>query len=250
AGSFVSVPVVFAGKILKVPILIHQMDIRAGLANKIMSTFATKITVGFEKSLNDYPKNKTVWTGNPVRENFKVKSEFNLIDDLPTLLVLGGGTGAMAINNLIKNNLKKLTEFCQIIHITGKNKSIKINSSNRYHSFEFLQDTLKAYAISDAVVSRCGIGTLSELSVLKKPSILIPIPDSHQEENADIFAKADAAIVLNQKNITDTIFVETVKKILYNKDIKNKLSKNISKTFKADGTKKIIEIIKTIIYDK
>ncbi|MEA2088319.1 MAG: UDP-N-acetylglucosamine--N-acetylmuramyl-(pentapeptide) pyrophosphoryl-undecaprenol N-acetylglucosamine transferase [Patescibacteria group bacterium] len=267
AGSFVSVPVIFAGKILRVPILIHQMDVRKGLANKIMAPFADKITVGFEKSLNDYPKNKTVWTGNPVRKELRItnyelrqpkagqllaeiKNEFNLIDNLPTLLVLGGGTGAMAINNLIKNNLEKLTEFCQIIHITGKNKSIKIAFNKKYHSFEFLQDTIKTYAVSDAIVSRCGIGVLSELSAFKKPSILIPISDSHQEENADIFSRADAAIILNQKNITDDIFIETVKKILYNKDVKDRLSKNISEIFKADGTEKIIEIIKTIIYDK
>ncbi|NCF75168.1 MAG: hypothetical protein GWO87_01625 [Xanthomonadaceae bacterium] len=261
AGSFVSVPTVFAGKILRVPILIHQMDIRAGLANKIMTPLATKITVGFEKSLNDYPKKKTIWTGNPIRQslkiktpassadmqNAKLKTNFNLIDDLPTLLVIGGGIGAMAINNLIQDNLEELTKFCQIIHITGKNKSIKTAFNNRYHHFEFLQNIFKAFTISDAVISRCGIGTLSELSAFKKPSILIPIPDSHQEENANFFVKAEAAIVLNQKNITNDIFVSSIKKILYNEDIKNKLSENIRKVFKSNGTEKVIEIIKTII---
>ena len=167
AGGFVSVPVAFASWILRVPILIHQQDARPGLSNKIMSFFAKKITVTFKKSLNDYSR-KAIWIGNPIRSNIeKLKidkkttiQKIKLNNKKPIILVIGGGTGSLFINNLIIKNLEKLTKFCQIIHITGKNKSINFNINKiNYKVFEFL-DLMKladVYSIADIVISRCGM---------------------------------------------------------------------------------------------
>lgn len=250
AGSFVSVPVVIAGWILKVPSLIHQQDVRPGLANKLMAPFAKKITVSFEKSLADYGK-KAVWTGNPTRHNLEISNNkpkmtnyFDLQNDLPVVLVMGGGTGAKGINNLISNGLDELTKFCQVIHITGKNKVEKIKVKN-YYFFESLniEEITEAYRLADVVVSRCGMGSLTELSCLGKPSILIPIPDSHQEENAEVFAEKDAAIVLDQKKITPEELSNKIKNILNNREIKEKLSNNIKNVMKKNANKEIIKII-------
>lgn len=254
AGSFVSVPVIFSGWLLRVPSLIHQMDIRPTLSNKIVALFAAKITVGFEKSLKDYSSRKTVWVGNPIRRSLraenrksKVESFFNLKNDIPIALIVGGGTGAMAINKLVWKSTSELTKFCKIIHITGKNKlSGSITTIANYHSFEFLntEQMASAYNLADIVVSRCGIGTLSELSFFKKPSILIPIPDSHQEENAELFKNAQAAIILSQKKITAKILAENIKKLLFNNYLKKQLGANIYKLTNPDATEKISKIIK------
>jgi len=263
AGSFVSVPVVWAGWFLNIPSIIHQQDIRKGLANKLMTPFAYRITVTFEKFLKEFPSHKVVWTGNPIREELKVKSEkleleeikkiFNLEKDLPTLLVMGGGTGALELNKLVVQALPKLLKFCQVIHLTGRNKNSKFQIldselKNRYHSYEFLTEKMKyAYLVADLVVSRAGMGTLTELSVLAKPAIIIPIPNSHQEENANFFKKHQAAIMLSQINLTPEKLTEKIKKLLQNKEKLVSLSENIHKLIKADAAEIIIEEIFKIV---
>ncbi len=255
AGSFVSVPVIFAAKVLRVPILIHQMDIRAGLANKIMSPFATKITVGFKKSLSDYPAKKTVWTGNPTRKDMKRASLskiekkdatdfFDLKDGLSTVLIIGGGTGALDINNLVYDCIDDLTKFCQVIHVTGKGKGgeVVINNS-KYHPFEFLPEIYKAYTVSDLVVSRGGLGVLSELSSLGKPSILIPMPNSHQEDNVSVFKDVGGAIILNQKELSKDVFVKNIKSVLTDDNLRKKLSLNIKKLSKNNAAQEIVDTI-------
>jgi len=249
AGGYVAVPVVLAGWFLKIPSLIHQQDIIPSLTNKILSPFAKKITVSFEKSLADFPKNKTVLTGNPIRkfilngDKERAIQKFNLEKNLPTLLVLGGGTGALFINNLIGQILSELTKFCQIIHLTGKDK-LKIENCklkiNRYYAYEFLtEEVTDAYAVADLVISRAGMNVLSELSVLGKPTIIIPIPDSHQEENAQYFQEKGAALVLDQKELTGEKLLNEIRELLGNKKKQNQLSENIKKIMLTNAAQKI-----------
>lgn len=252
-GSFVSVSVAVASWLLRKPVLIHQLDVRQGLANKIMSFFAVKITVGFSSSLKGYPARKTIWTGNPIRHSLSIsksreelRNKFNLNNELPVLLVLGGGTGSLALNKLIVESLDELTVFCQIIHITGKEKNIEAAPNKNYHSFEFLDNLPEAYAVADGVISRAGIGTLSELAVLKKPTILIPMPSSHQEDNADAFLEAGAVLFLDQNKATAEKIIGESKKILYNEKLRAELSENIGKIAKDGAAKKIVEIIKSL----
>ncbi|MDO9399132.1 MAG: undecaprenyldiphospho-muramoylpentapeptide beta-N-acetylglucosaminyltransferase, partial [bacterium] len=255
AGSFVSVPAVWAAWFLGAKVLVHQQDIRSGLANKLMAPLAKVITVVFEKSLKDYGK-KAVWIGNPIRsQKLKVKSQkyekYNLNKNLPIVLILGGGTGAMAINKLVWESLSELTKFCQIIHLTGKNKVItnyELQITN-YIKYEFLdvEQMAEVYNLADIVVSRCGLGVLSELSYLGKPTILIPLPDSHQEDNADIFIKAQAAIVLKQKELTSKKLINEIEKLIKNKELQEKLSKNIKLVMKQGANEAMIKIIKEIL---
>lgn len=256
AGSFASVPVVWAAWLSRVPILVHQQDARPGLANKLMAPFADVISATFEKSLKDYGK-KAVWIGNFVREeliNYKISrreafQKIGLRMDKPVVLVLGGGTGATAINELIWNGLDQLTKFCQIVHITGKNKipDSQFQIPN-YHYFEFVHTDgmAKAYTVADIVVSRCGMGVLTELSYLGKPAILIPLPDSHQEDNAAIFAEKKAAVVLNQKELTPEKLVENIKKLLADENLRAELRANIQTVIKRGANERIVEIIEKL----
>ncbi len=259
AGSFASVPAVWAAWLSRVPVLIHQQDARPGLANKLMAPFARAITVAFEKSLADYGE-KAVWTGNPVRRSLTIRNKeqrtrnnFNLKSDLPVVLVIGGGTGAMAINKLIWRSLNELTRFCQVIHITGEGKkpNYKLQITN-YKNYDFLnsEQMAEAYAAADVAVSRCGMGVLTELSYLGKPAILIPMPDSHQEENAAIFSEKQAAIVLSQKELTPEKLADNIKKLLNDEILRDKLAGNIKEVIKRGTNEKIAEIINDIINKK
>jgi len=252
AGGFVSVPVVLVAWILGIPVLIHQQDIRPGLANKLMAPAAARITVALDISLKDFSSRKTILVGNPVRiiSNFqfpisKKISNFKFQNQLPVILVMGGGTGALAINNLILNNLNKLTKFCNVIHITGKNKNNKIiNNNNNYKSFEFLGDQIfDVLNLADIVVSRAGLSSLTELAYFKKPTIIIPIPNSHQEDNAEYFADKNACIYLKQDDLDKNIFISNIKNLIDSKEIKKQLAENIHKIFIDYSGEKIIKEI-------
>ncbi len=257
AGGFVAVPLSWAAWILKIPVIIHQQDVVPGLANKIMSRVANIITVTFSTSLKAYGKNaklignlgpdfsKTKLSHNEVLDKYKIKDS-----SLPLILVLGGGTGSLFLNKLIKDSLNDLIKFSRVIHVVGSSlRDIENNfNHDNYSKIEFVdhQDLLVLMSLADLVVSRCGLATLTELSFLSKPSILIPMPNSHQEFNAFEFMNKEAAIVLSENNLTSDNFVKEIKNILLDDNLKNKLSQNIFKVIK-NGNQEMIAIIESII---
>lgn len=260
AGGFVAVPAVWAGWILRVPSLIHQEDVRPGLANKLSARFAKIITVTFSESLKYFPR--AVVTGNPVRQEIfsgmkdRAIDFFKLEKDPPTLLILGGGTGALELNKLVIDAATELLEFCQIIHLTGgrfDDKTFTISEllkaeNPRYHAFDFLVTEFKdAYAAADLVISRAGLGTLTELAVLGKPTVLIPIPKSHQEDNAWYFKKNNAVYLWDQTQLTPENFVGGVRELINNKVELENLSRNIKGAMKSDAAQMIAEEVLKII---
>lgn len=278
AAGFVAVPVTWAGWLCGVLSLIHQQDILPSLSNKLMAPFARRITVAFEQSLKDFPVGKTYWTGNPIRQIFlrgdrsRAMNFFKLDPGVPTLCVFGGGLGARQINRLVWDSLEQLTQFCQIIHLTGKNKleivrsssradpcspkgmsrrNLKFEINNRYHAYEFLIEEIgDAFAVADLVVSRAGLGALTELSVLGKPAIIIPMPNSHQELNAKFFADRGAVIMMDQKNITPEAFVKTIKKLITDREQLSKLQQQIKTLAKPDAAEQIVAHLRQICYNR
>ncbi|MFA5359400.1 MAG: undecaprenyldiphospho-muramoylpentapeptide beta-N-acetylglucosaminyltransferase [Patescibacteria group bacterium] len=247
AGSFISVPIVWAAWILRVPVLIHQQDIIAGLANKLMAPFAKIITVTFESSLKDYGE-KAVWVGNPIRRELKINS-LKTHNHLPVVLIIGGGTGAMAINKLAEDSLSELVKFCHVIHITGKEKSVLNNEIANYKNYEFLdvEKMVEVLHAADLVITRAGLGFLSELSYLGKPSIIIPMPDSHQEVNAEFFKNRKAAIVINQKDLTVENFIHMVRDLLADEKMLTNLSVNMAQAMKKGANQEMAKIIKNLL---
>ncbi|MBU4370104.1 undecaprenyldiphospho-muramoylpentapeptide beta-N-acetylglucosaminyltransferase [Patescibacteria group bacterium] len=252
AGGFISVPLAWAAWLLRKPIFIHQQDIIPGLANKLIAPLAKKITISFDKSFKNFKKRKTILTGNPVRKEIflgdkeKAIKQFNLDNNLPVLLIIGGGTGAQKINEMIAQIVPELVEFCQVIHLTGKGKKIedkKLDFKN-YQQYEFLsQEIPDLYQAADLIISRAGLGVLTELSVLKKPMICIPIPDSHQEFNAQYYADQEAVVLINQKILKPGKLLEKIKKTINSEKQLKDLSNNISKLAHPRAGEKIAKII-------
>jgi len=259
AGSFISVPVVWAARLLRVPVLVHQQDARPGLANRLMAPFASAITVTFESSLEHFGS-RAVWTGNPVRREIK---SFNIAkqeavrkmglrgNKNQVVLIMGGGTGAQAINELVAGALPKLTDMCQVIHITGRNRGDlpeldRAETQDRnYKKFDFLQTDglVKAYTVADIVVSRCGMSSLTELSFLAKPCILIPIPDSHQEDNAAVFRAKEAAKVLDQTELDPETFAGHISELVHDREAREKLAGNIKYIMRPDANRRLLRLI-------
>lgn len=254
AGGYVSVPVVSAGWFLRCRSFILQQDILPTLSNKILVPFVKKIFVSFPPSLKDFPQNKTILVSHPIREMIfrandqRAQEIFKLKKNKPTLLVLGGGTGAMSLNNLIWNNLKEITKFCQVVHLTGKDKLGIINrelkNKQDYYPYEFLvNDIPDLLSFADLIISRAGVNFLAELAILGKPVIIIPIPDSHQEANAQYFQEKNAAIVLNQKELTSEKLLNKIRELINDKEKQNQLSENIKKIVLKNAAEKIVEEI-------
>lgn len=204
SGSFISVPVILAAKLLGIKIWVHQQDLLPGLANKISSPFADLTTVTFEKTLNSFSR-KALWIGNFARQ-LVLKEKNN--NEKNILLFIGGGTGANFINNLALKLAQEKLEKVKIVLISGEGKRV---AGENLTVYEFLPPAklLDLMARSSLVVSRCGLGVLTELSALQKAVILIPMPDSHQEANAE--ALRDMAWqVLSQKDFSWENFVDII----------------------------------------
>ena len=253
AGAYVGVPVAWAAKLMGVPVLVHQQDIETGLANKLMSNAARKITVSFDISLKDFPASKVVLTGNPLREEFyhcdkkKSREFFHLRDDQPVILITGGGTGSQNINDLAAKALPKIVKFAQVIHTTGAGKA-KAYESENYHQYEFLKHEMpEALCVADLVVCRAGLSTLTELAVCGKPAVIIPMHKTHQEHNAAYYRSHNAAVVLSEPTLNPEALAETLRDLLSSREKLAQLSDSIKRIMPADGARRVADVLMGII---
>ncbi|MGM0438866.1 MAG: undecaprenyldiphospho-muramoylpentapeptide beta-N-acetylglucosaminyltransferase [Patescibacteria group bacterium] len=232
-GGYGSVPVAIAASILRIPIILHESDATPGLANKIVSKFATEVFVSFQDTENINPGKKFV-VGNPIRKSVldgdfeQGVNRFNLKKGKPVLLVLGGSQGSERINDTILAVLTQLLEEFEIIHQCGRDNIEKIREETEaflpeelkgfYHPYAFFDENQMkdAYAVASLVVSRAGAGSIFEIIANNKPSILIPLPEAaqnHQAENAYRVARVGATIVMEEENLTPHFFLEKVKSL-------------------------------------
>ncbi|MDO8435457.1 MAG: undecaprenyldiphospho-muramoylpentapeptide beta-N-acetylglucosaminyltransferase [bacterium] len=266
AGSYVAVPVARAAKFLNIPVFVHQQDVRVGLANRLMAKWASCITAAFPEHLKAFEKKEVLWTGNPVREELlhgdvaRARRTFSLKNDLPVVLVLGGGTGARRINELVIESIEPLLQRTQVIHLAGlgfkideavaRVANMRLLYSERYHVFEFLVEELAdAFAVADVVVARSGMGTLSELACLGKPALLLPLR-GHQEENAHYFISKDAALGFDDGEVTPERFAETICRLASDDEQRARLSERIKGIMKEDAAKTIAKKIKEFVKKK
>jgi UDP-N-acetylglucosamine--N-acetylmuramyl-(pentapeptide) pyrophosphoryl-undecaprenol N-acetylglucosamine transferase len=232
---------------LKIPILIHQQDLQAGLANKLMAKTARQITVAFSASLKDYGAQAVV-VGNPyliptLEKKEIVLARYGLTNEKPLVLIFGGGTGAEALNEAVASKLPELLEQAQIIHLSGRGKMIDKKAPG-YCQQEFVshQELWSLMAAADLVIARPGLGTLTELAALKKVSLLVPMPKTHQEANAEAVRSAGAALVLAQKELNNSL-VSTVNRLLTQAETRAALSREMAQFIKPGAAAAIAEII-------
>lgn len=260
AGGFVQVPVMWAAWLLGIPVIVHQQDVEPGLANLLCAPIAEKITVTFPESLLDFPPGwvlrhldgaadeRIVWTGNPVRqldmpEREKALNKFGLDATYPTLLVMGGGTGSLAINRLIVEALPLLLRFVNIIHITGTGRGEVGPTHDRYRAYEFVTDMAAVYGACDMVVARAGLGTITELALIHRPAIIVPMPGSHQEANAALLAEHEAALVIEQAVLTPESLVSLIRGLLFEHALQKRLVKNMSELMPADAAVLVSDVV-------
>lgn len=251
-GGYVSLPVVIAAHKLNIPVVCHESDITMGLANKIASKYASKVCTNFEITAKN--NKKFICTGSPLPKvnltKTQAREKLKIETDKPVLLITGGSLGAKAINQIIFDNIDKLTKNYFIIHLVGKGNFNEKIKNNSYKQIEFSNDMWTLFKASDYAISRAGANTIMELLSNEIPTIFIPLPKGisrgDQIENAKYLQKINVAEIIFQEELN----FEKLQNTLKNLEIQ---SKNIVLAIKkqnfSDGTNKIIKVILDIKKD-
>lgn len=271
-GGYDSVPTVFAARILRIPIFIHESDAIPGRANIWAAKFAYRIAISYPESAEYFKqKERIAYVGNPVRRAVVMPAhhgafEFLKLDSgIPTILILGGSQGAQRINDLVLTALPQLLERYQVIHQTGERNIKEMEATaavileknpykDRYKAFGYLNDlALRMSAgIADLIVSRAGSGSIFEIATWGKPSIIIPIPESvsrDQRKNAFAYARSGAAVVLEEENIAPHVLVSEINRLMENPSLREQMSKEAAQFKKPDAAKKIAEELVAVVLE-
>ncbi|MEX0673115.1 MAG: UDP-N-acetylglucosamine--N-acetylmuramyl-(pentapeptide) pyrophosphoryl-undecaprenol N-acetylglucosamine transferase [Candidatus Paceibacterota bacterium] len=246
-GAYGSVPVLWAARILRIPVVIHESDSVPGRTNRWAAKFATRIAVSYKDAARYFPKEKVAHTGQPVREHIQkpikegARDHFGITSDVPVLLILGGSQGAQNINSAIINVLPQLLNEYVVIHQTGEGNLEETSEvarailhehehGERYIPVGSLNSTEMAYAAGAAslVISRAG-STIFEIAQWGIPSIIIPIEDSngdHQRTNAFSYARIGAASVVEESNLTVNILPSEIRRILKQPEVYEQMKKS------------------------
>jgi UDP-N-acetylglucosamine--N-acetylmuramyl-(pentapeptide) pyrophosphoryl-undecaprenol N-acetylglucosamine transferase len=275
-GGYASGPAVKVAAGMGIPTLILEQNSYPGVTNKILSANVLRICVAFEGMERYFPKDKIVFTGNPVRKDFcdleskkeKAVQYFRLNPGLTTLLVLGGSGGAATINQGIHSFITAgIPPALQIIWQTGRHYYSQVVAStgmsednsvtdiptddlrSKCRIFPFINRMDLAYAVADMVLSRAGAVSIAELCATGKAAILVPSPnvaDDHQTKNAQALVDKNAVMLLRDADVTDTLRTMLIE-LLNNKELRENLKRNIQSLAIPEASERITDEIFSLI---
>lgn len=258
-GGYASGPTLRAAVRQKIPTLIQEQNSYPGITNKLLGKKVSKICVAYDGMERFFPKDKILFTGNPVRQDILLTRNkrkegllfFGLKENKKVILVLGGSLGAGTINRSVRNCVRmKITDKgYQILWQTGKfyyentMADPEISANADVHVLAFIDRMDLAYASADIVISRAGAIAISELCIAGKPSILIPSPnvaEDHQTKNARALESKGSAIMINDTEAEELLF-QTMIRLSGDESLQIRLQENISRLAIPDAADKIAD---------
>lgn len=251
-GGFVTVPVVVAAKLSKVPAVIHESDMTPGLANKLCLPFCTKVCCNFPEAIKNLPEKKAVLTGTPIRQELLAGSKekalkfTGLSANKPVIMIIGGSLGSVVVNNAVRKILPDLLKDFQVIHLCGKGKVDEtLKNQKGYVQYEYIKDELAdLFALSDIVISRAGANAICEISALKKPNLLIPLSAKasrgDQILNARSFERLGYSKVLEEEELENVNLLDEIQDLYKNKE---KYIQNMSQSSQNDSIGQIVNML-------
>ena len=264
-GGFASGPTMKTAASMNIPIVIQEQNSYPGITNKIVAKKASKICVAYDNMEQWFPKDKVVLTGNPLRNNIVPMNDrrdegvkfFGLDPEKKTILLVGGSQGALGINKGISAQLAMFKENdYQLIWQTGKHyydqavKEVEENGlQDRIKCTVFIDRMDLAYAAADVVISRAGAMSISELSLLNKAVVFVPLPtaaEDHQTKNAMSLVNANAAMIVKNAE-TEKELLPVAFDLLGNVDKQNEMKDNIAKFAKPNAAEDIVDQIEMIL---
>lgn len=256
-GGFTSLPPVMAGKKLGAKTFVHDSNALPGKANRLTAKWCDKVLLGLEAARPYFPHSEVEITGTPVREEIQrqpdrvsAAAQFGLNPDLKTILVMGGSQGAKQLNSLVVEASKAMPDV-QFVHVTGNGDYARVKAElgddcSTHKLIAFCDDMASLYALSDLALMRSGASSLSEISYLGIASILVPYPyaaDDHQTKNAEVFERAGAAILRQEKDLDAGVLVADVTAIFGNTDKLNEMSKASAELGVKDAATRVCSVI-------
>ena len=266
-GGYVCGPVVYAAAKLKIPTIIHEQNSVPGLTNKFLSRYVNKIAVCFKEAEDYFPSEKVVFTGNPRasevqgKDGIRGRLSAGLKTNVPAVLIFGGSRGARPINEAVIKSLAVLGEKpYQVLYITGdvhfedvKKEADLVGNPQNVIIKPFIHNMPEVLAGMDLVVSRAGATTLAELTSLGIPSILIPSPyvtNNHQEKNARSLSDNGAADMLLERDLNASAFIQSIDRIMLDKDIQKEMKKNALRIGVPDSADRMFRVMKQLTKKK
>ncbi|QDP39623.1 undecaprenyldiphospho-muramoylpentapeptide beta-N-acetylglucosaminyltransferase [Radiobacillus deserti] len=251
-GGFVSVPVLIAARMRRVPAVIHESDITPGLANKIAIPLSKKVITTFPETVQYLPESKAEWVGAVVRDELYLGSKTKglsftgLPGKKPILLIMGGSGGSRKINEAVRSQLDVLLHEFEIIHLCGKENVDPSIQREGYSQFEYVKDELSdLFAATDFVLSRAGSNAIFEFLALRKPMLLIPLSRNasrgDQILNAKSFERQGYARMIEEEELTEERLVQELKRL---KEGKNTVLTKMRSFESREAKQKVIDIIK------
>jgi UDP-N-acetylglucosamine--N-acetylmuramyl-(pentapeptide) pyrophosphoryl-undecaprenol N-acetylglucosamine transferase len=262
-GGYVCLPVGFAAKLLGIPLVIHDSDAHPGLTNRVLSRWATAIATGAPLEYYPYPKNISHYVGIPISNQFvpmddmlrkRIKKELGFDETRPLIVITGGGLGAQRINNVVALALPELLAMSSVMLISGTAQYDELRATTpqddaRYQLHDFISDGMASIlGAADIVVTRAGATTILELAALAKPTILVPnayLTAGHQLKNAAVYAKKDAVVVLDEKQLENDpdLLVSSLAELLINPAKRQKMAKALHGFAKPNAAQTMADMI-------
>ena len=258
-GGYISAPVIYASSKLKIKTIIHEQNSIPGVSNKFLSRYVDKILVSFKESINDFPKEKTVYTGNPRSEQIKdiekiSKTTLGFKKDKPLVIIVMGSLGSLTMTEKLKEVLPLFkNKNYQVLLITGKNyydyyKDLKLSSNVKL--IPFYNNLIGLMKDTDLIVTRSGASTIAEITSIGLPAIMVPSPyvtNNHQYVNAKSLEDDGACIILEEKDFDKETLINAEDKTINDKEKLNSMKKAMLKRGVLDSATKIYnEIIKLV----
>jgi UDP-N-acetylglucosamine--N-acetylmuramyl-(pentapeptide) pyrophosphoryl-undecaprenol N-acetylglucosamine transferase len=255
-GGFTSTAPVLAGRMRGVPAFVHESNAIPGKANRLTARMVRAVLLGFKECAAFFPKVKTEVTGTPIRAALKpidqrwARQKLGLQESLPTLLVMGGSQGATGINQAVIKALPSLHDVpWQVIHLSGERDERLV--ADNYHRENipayvaaFHHQMEEVYSAADFTVARAGAASLAELAAFALPAVLIPFPyaaDDHQSRNAEVFARAEAAIVLKESELGGDLLAQKIRELIEDAPKIRRMSENCSRLAPTNAAELVVE---------
>lgn len=263
-GGYTSVPVLLAARFLRIPVVIHESDAVPGRANLLAKNFARYVAIAYPEAASFFATDRTALIGIPLRtDSMRIPTdpfaELGIPRDLPLIYVTGGSLGAERINNIILRSLNALLPQYRIFHQVGGSRKEEVTLTakslitdpvlqSRYYVVDRVEANVVAALLSAAslVITRAGSTTLFEIAIHGRPSIVIPIPEDisrDQRSNAYAFARAGAASVIEEANLTETLLTNEINTIIANATTWNSMSTAAQSFAQKDAAKKVASIL-------
>jgi UDP-N-acetylglucosamine--N-acetylmuramyl-(pentapeptide) pyrophosphoryl-undecaprenol N-acetylglucosamine transferase len=258
-GGYASGPVVLVAWLLRIPTAVQEQNAIPGFTNRMLGHFARAAFTAFPEAAHHFPRRKVYQLGNPIRrklmENY-MRPEVK--HDTPRLLVFGGSQGAHALNMRVVEALPHLADLRDrllITHQTGAKDREQVENGYRACGFapdvrEFITDMSGAYAETDLVVCRAGAMALAELTVCKKPSILVPFPfaaDNHQFHNARSLVDAGAAVMIEERDLTGELLAHEIRAILSAPERRERMARAAGRLGSPQASKEIADVCTELV---